>query len=199
MSVYHRFMQIQAYKHDGSFHRCWSHGFVVRDDEDYIVVVSNRTRVVESNCRSWHTKEKAVFIFSKKEWFNTIATFLEEGGVRFYVNIASPAIIDNNYIKFIDYDLDLKLFPTGFTKVLDVNEFNAHCEKYGYSSDLKRILENAVNENIEKFKNKQEPYQEEMINKYIADFDKYVARQEEQGRKRQNQNNENKVEEQKQE
>lgn len=177
-SLYHRFIQVQAYKHDGSFHRCWSHGFVVRDDEDFIVIVSNRARVIESNNRSWHTKEKAAFIFSKKEWFNAIATFLEDG-IRFYVNIASPSIIDKGFIKFIDYDLDLKLFPNGYTKVLDVNEFNSHCEKYGYSEDLKKILKNSLNENIEKFKNKLDPYKEEDIHKYIEDFDRYVDRQKE--------------------
>ena len=121
MSLYHRFIQVQAYKHDGSFHRMWSHAFVVRDDEEYLVVVSNRARVIESDEHRWHTREKAAFIFSKKEWFNTIASFREDG-LHFYVNLASPAIVDHNLIKFIDYDLDIKGFPNGYQKVLDINE-----------------------------------------------------------------------------
>ena len=177
MSLYHHFMQVQAYKHDGSFHRLWSHGLVVRDDEDYVVIVSNRVRVIESDDHFWHTKEKAVFIFSKKEWFNVIVTFLETG-VRYYVNIASPTIIDKGFIKFIDYDLDLKAFPDGFTKVLDVNEFNDHCNKYGYSEELKKILKKSLDHAIKKFKNKEEPYQEDLIKKYMADYDEFVANQE---------------------
>ncbi|MCQ2793816.1 MAG: DUF402 domain-containing protein [Bacilli bacterium] len=176
MSLYHRFVQIQAYKHDGSFHRLWSHAFVVRDDEDFIVVVSNRARVIESNEHRWHTKEKAAFIFAKNEWFNTIAT-LREDGIHFYVNIASPAIIDQGMIKFIDYDLDIKSFPSGFNKVLDINEFNAHCRKYGYSEDLKSILKYTLEVNLARLENHEPPYQKELIDQYIANFDNYVIKQ----------------------
>jgi len=176
MGLYHQYIQIQAYKHDGSFHRLWSHGFVVRDDENFIVVASNRVRVIESDNHTWHTKEKAVFIFSKKEWFNTIATFKDDG-IHYYVNIASPSIVDGNFIKFIDYDLDIKAFPNGFTKVLDINEFKAHCDKYNYSDDLKKVLDNSLKENVDRFNKKEEPFNDEIINKYISDFETYISKQ----------------------
>lgn len=177
MSYYHRFLQIQAYKHDGSFHRLWSHGLVVRDDEDYIVEVASRVRVIESNNHVWHTKELGVFILSKKEWFNTIATVLENG-IRFYINIASPSIIDKGFIKFIDYDLDLKVFPDGFMKVLDKNEFKAHCEQYQYSEDLQKVLYGALDKTRAKVANKEDPFNEESVKKYIKDYEDFVAKQE---------------------
>ena len=34
-------------------------------------------------------------------------------------NIASPYIIEEGTIKYIDYDLDLRVFPDGSFKVLD--------------------------------------------------------------------------------
>jgi len=184
MSLYHHFVQVQAYKHDGSFHRLWSHGFVVRDDDDFIVIVSNRARVIESNNHKWHTRDKAAFIFSKKEWFNVIATFYDDG-IHYYVNIASPTIVDKGFIKFIDYDLDLKAFPSGFCKVLDVNEFNGHCEQYGYSDDLKKVLDKSLKEITNKFNNKEEPFKDEIINKYIKNFDDYILNQLEQEKKKQ--------------
>ena len=177
MSNYHRFLQIQAYTHDGSFHRLWSHGLVVRDDDDYIIEVARRVRVVESNNHVWHTKDLGVFILSKKNWFNTIAT-IQDNGIKFYINIASPSIIENGFIKFIDYDLDLKVFPDGFTKVLDVNEFKAHCAQYGYSEDLQKILYHALDETSKKVNNKEEPFTEEFVNKYLKDYNDFVANQE---------------------
>lgn len=185
MSYYHRFIQIQAYKHDGSFHRLWSHGFVVRDDEDYIVVASNRARIIESNDHTWHTKERAVFIFSKKEWFNTIVTFREDG-IHYYVNIASPSIVDKGFIKFIDYDLDVKGFPSGFVKVLDVNEFNAHCKKYNYSDELKDVLKKMLEETIDKINKKENPYNEETVNNYWNNFETYFKNQETSDREKRN-------------
>ena len=177
MSYYHRFLQIQAYKHDGSFHRLWSHGLVVRDDEDYVVAVASRVRVVESNNHVWHTKDLGVFILSKKEWFNAIATVLDNG-IRFYINIASPAIIDNGFIKFIDYDLDLKAFPDGFTKVLDKNEFKAHCDEYQYSEDLQKVLRHALDTISQKVANKENPFNETTVKKYLQDYQDFVAKQE---------------------
>lgn len=179
MSYYHRFLQIQAYKHDGSFHRLWSHGLVVRDDEDYVVEVASRVRVIESNNHVWHTKDLGVFILSKKEWFNTIATIVDNG-VRFYINIASPAIIDKGFIKFIDYDLDLKAFPDGFTKVLDMNEFKAHCDQYQYPEELQNMLRHVLDSMNKKIANKEEPFNEETVNKYLKDYEDFVSKQVEQ-------------------
>ena len=36
--------------------------------------------------------------------------------------MASPYIIDENVIKYIDYDLDLRVFPDGGYKILDYND-----------------------------------------------------------------------------
>ncbi len=177
MSFYHRFLQIQAYKHDGSFHRLWSHGLVVRDDEDYIVEISPRVRVIESNDHVWHSKDLGIFILSKKDWFNTIATRVENG-IRFYVNIASPSIIEKDIIKFVDYDLDLKIYPDGGTKVLDKNEFKMHCDKYQYPLNLQEILKRSLDRVSEMAKNKVEPFNEETINKYIKDYEDFCARRE---------------------
>lgn len=176
MSLYHHWIQVQAYKHDGSFHRLWSHGLVVRDDDNYIVTVSQRVRVIESNGHKWHTKEKAVFVFSKREWFNVIAT-LRDDGIHYYINIASPSIIDKGFIKFIDYDLDIKSFPNGYSKVIDVNEFNAHCLKYGYNDKLKAILKETVNACLKRISQKEDSFQDAIINYYFNDFDNFVKAQ----------------------
>ena len=177
MSLYHHWLQIQAYKHDGSFHRLWSHGLVVRDDDNYIVTVSQRVRVIESNGHKWHTKEKAAFILSKREWFNVIATSREDG-IHYYINIASPSIIDKGFIKFIDYDLDIKSFPDGFSKVIDVNEFNAHCLKYGYNDKLKSILKMTVDTCLKRIASKEDSFQDAIVNSYFANFDNFVQLQE---------------------
>lgn len=176
MSNYHRFLQIQAYKHDGSFHRLWSHGLVVRDDEDYIVEVSTRVRVIESNNHVWHTKEKGVFICSKKQWFNTIAT-IQENGIRFYINIASPSIVDQGFIKFIDYDLDVKAFPDGFIKELDKNEFKFHAKQLNYSEDLQKVLLDSFKQVQTMIQEKKEPFNEETVTRYLNDYDEFVNSQ----------------------
>jgi len=132
-------VEIHSYKHDGKIHRVWKFGYVVDISDDYVVIVNNKTRVIESSGRVWHTKEPAVCFFFKNSWFNIIA-MLRANGVHYYCNIASPYIWDGDAIKYVDYDLDLKVFPNGTMKVLDEKEYEIHAMKMNYSDKLDMIL-----------------------------------------------------------
>ena len=86
----------------------------------------------------------------KKHWFNIIAQ-LKKDGIYYYCNIASPFIIEENTIKYIDYDLDLRVFPTGQYKVLDRMEYNYHKKIMNYSDDLDIVIRSALNELIKDY------------------------------------------------
>ena len=94
MSLEGKWIEVQGYKHDGRMHRIWDSVYVVEDNEEYIAVASLKTKVVEHDFRVWYTKEPAVMIFFKKRWRNVIA-MLKKSGLTYYVNLASPYIIDN--------------------------------------------------------------------------------------------------------
>ena len=165
----HKWVIIQAYKHNEELHRQWSHSYVLVDDENYYVLVSIRAAVVESDGRKWHTKEPAIFILSKKEWFNVIA-MLKENGICYYVNIASPAICDKGYIKYIDYDLDIKLYEDGTTRLLDVSEYKKHADEQGYSEEIKTILQSSVDKVYGMINKKEFPFIDQEIQKYYQRF-----------------------------
>lgn len=171
----HKWVIIQAYKHNEELHRQWSHSYVLVDDEDYYVLVSIRAAVVESDGRKWHTKEPAIFILSKKKWFNVIA-MLKENGICYYVNIASPAIYDKGYIKYIDYDLDIKLYEDGTTRLLDVSEYKKHADEQGYSDEIRTILQSSVDKVYSMINKKEFPFIDEEIQKYYQRFIKETNR-----------------------
>ena len=79
MSSVGRWYNIRCYKHDGTLHRVWDRGLVLENNNDYIVIASKKAKVVESNGRCWFTKEPAVTIFSKKEWWNVICILKKDG------------------------------------------------------------------------------------------------------------------------
>ena len=54
-------------------------------------------------------------VLLKDRWFNIIGQ-LKDYGIYFYCNIATPYIIDEKVIKYIDYDLDLRVFPNEVLK-----------------------------------------------------------------------------------
>ena len=168
-SLEKKWVIIQAYKHNEELHRQWSHSYVLLDNEDYFVLTSVRAAVIESDGRKWHTKEPAIFILSKKHWFNVIA-MLKENGICYYVNIASPAIFDKGFIKYIDYDLDIKLYEDGTTRLLDVSEYKKHANEQGYGEDIKRVLQSSVNRIYNMINKKEFPFVDEEILNYYKKF-----------------------------
>ncbi|MCI9280596.1 MAG: DUF402 domain-containing protein [Bacilli bacterium] len=163
-------LTIHCYKHNGILHRVCEEATVLEITEEKIVCANDKTKIIENDGRSYHTNELAILIFYKKNWFNIIAQ-LKEQGLFYYCNIASPYIIDNKIIKYIDYDLDLRVFPDGGFRILDRNEYKYHKRIMKYSNDLDLIIKEELQTLIELKKDEKEPFQKEIIDKY---YQKYV-------------------------
>ncbi len=130
---------IHGYKHDGKIHRTWDEAILLEVHDDYLIFGNEKTKVTESDGRTWRTKEPAVLYFFYKSWYNIIGQY-KKNGIYYYCNIASPFIIEEDTIKYIDYDLDLRVFPDGSFKVLDRGEYRYHKEIMHYSEQIDHIL-----------------------------------------------------------
>lgn len=146
-------LQIQCYKHNGKIHRSWDEAVLLDIKKDYLVFGNNKTKVTEAEGNVWKTKEPAIMYFFKNEWFNIIAQ-LKKDGIYYYCNIASPFIIEDNTIKYIDYDLDLRVFPNGEYKILDKMEYKYHKKIMDYSNDLDVVVNTAMEDLIHIYKDK---------------------------------------------
>lgn len=162
-------LQIHCYKHDGTFHRVCDEATVLDIKEDILVCANYKTKISELNsfnrCHTYYTKEPAIVFFYRNEWFNVIAQ-AKTRGLYYYCNIASPYIIDDGIIKYIDYDLDLRVFPDGAFKVLDRNEYRYHKKKMHYSSDLEKVIQYELTKLIDFKKNKIGPFDKKIIEHY---------------------------------
>ena len=145
-------LKIQCYKHNKKIHREWSEAVILDIKKDYIVCGNNKTVVTESEGTTWKTKEPAIIYFFKNKWYNIIAQ-MKKDGVYYYCNIATPYIIEEDTIKYIDYDLDLRVFPKGDYKILDKLEYEYHKNKMQYSEDLDIVINNALKELISEYTN----------------------------------------------
>ena len=163
-------LEIHCYKHNGKLHRQWDEAVVLDIKDDYIVFGNNKTTVVDSDGRVWNTKEPAILYFYKDRWFNIISQF-KKNGIYYYCNIATPYIIEDKTIKYIDYDLDLRIFPDGTFRVLDRGEYEYHKEKMQYGSDIDEIVNYELNNLIELYKNKEGPFDSKYLRRY---YDKYL-------------------------
>ena len=144
-------LQIQCYKHNGKIHRSWDEALVLDVNEKFIVCGNEKTLVTEADGTTWRTKEPAIMYFFKDSWYNIIVQFKRDG-VFYYCNIATPFLIEDNTIKYIDYDLDLRVFPNGEYKILDRMEYKYHKKIMHYNDDLDKVIRSSLTELIENYK-----------------------------------------------
>ena len=94
----------------------------------------------------------------------------KESSICYYVNIASPTIFDKGRLKYIDYDLDIKLYGDGTTRLLDVSEYRKHAEELGYGDDIKEVLEKSVKNIYSLIEKKEFPFDDLEIHKLYNQF-----------------------------
>ena len=163
-------MSIHCYKHNGKIHRTWDEVIILDETNDYIVCANNKINITESDGRSHRTRDLAIIFLYKKRWFHITAQY-KKIGLYYKADIASPIIVDENIFKYIDYDLDLKVFPDGEYKVLDRNEYKFHRKIMKYSEDLDFILKNEMTDVINMKEKSEGPFNKDIINKY---YEKYL-------------------------
>ena len=153
---------VQSYKHDESLHRIWQEATVLAENDDYIIVANKKTKVIEANGRFWHTKEPSVTYFYKHHWFNVIG-IIKDDGVSYYCNLSSPILYDEEALKHIDYDLDIKVMPDYSYNLLDQNEYRRHKSQMAYSPHLSEIVENEFKALEALVRSKSEPFHPDLI------------------------------------
>ncbi|HLS10041.1 nucleoside tri-diphosphate phosphatase [Lentibacillus sp.] len=130
---------LHSYKHNGQLHRVWEETLVLKRTAMMVIGANDKTRVEESDGRTWITREPAICYFHSDYWFNIIA-MLRTDGIYYYCNISSPFIFDKGVLKYIDYDLDIKVYPDMTFDLLDEDEYETHKSQMNYPDALDRIL-----------------------------------------------------------
>ena len=171
------FITIRSYKHDGSLHRTWRDTMVLKTTENALIGCNDHTLVIESDGRRWRTREPALVYFHEKYWFN-IVTMNRQKGISYYFNMALPFLIDDEGAKYIDYDLDVKIFPDGEKRLLDVDEYEIHGKKYGYPDEIDEILNEQVKELVSWIQEERGPFSKDYVdlwyNRYKQMTGKYL-------------------------
>lgn len=162
-------VDIISYKHDGTLHRVWRNVDKIFEDKDILILINNEVDVIDGDGRKWKTREPAVCYFFKKYWFNVIC-MIRKDNIYYYCNLSSPYVIDKEGIKYIDYDLDIKVFPDGELKELDRDEYDFNINYLHYSDNIKKIIANNMKILLNRIKNKEEPFNNECVYHWYEEF-----------------------------
>ena len=135
-----------------------------------IILINDRSSVIDGDGRNWKTKEPAVCYFYKKKWFNIIC-MLRNKAIYYYCNLSSPYVHDEEGIKYIDYDLDVKVFLSGDKIILERDEFEFNQRDFGYTDELIEIIEKELKSLLDMIDRKETPFNSESV---YAEYDLFL-------------------------
>ncbi|WP_281890200.1 DUF402 domain-containing protein [Paenibacillus sp. YYML68] len=164
---------IKSFKHDGHLHRMWLENWRVPDrlldashaEQAMLVFINSQTKIVEADGKEWVSRVPGVSFFIPGEWFNIVA-LMEEQGVRYYCNIASPPYVNGRVITYIDYDLDVIRMPAGDIHVVDQEEYERHKLLYHYSEVVHVKVKQGLSKLLQRVREGKPPLQDDLVKHY---------------------------------
>jgi protein associated with RNAse G/E len=155
----------------------WLENWLIADEclhpdhatESMLVLINSQTKIQEADGKQWISRVPAVSFFIPGEWFNIVA-LMEEHGVRYYCNLASPPYKNNNIITYIDYDLDVIRLPSGEINVVDQDEYDAHKLKFHYSETVELKVKEGLDRLLERIQKQQPPFQDHIVQSYYEQW-----------------------------
>ncbi|MFC4777943.1 DUF402 domain-containing protein [Paenibacillus sp. GCM10023252] len=168
---------IKSFKHNGHIHRTWHCNALIppqrlfpeHAESSMMVLINEQTPIQEADGKQWISRVPAVSFFIPGEWFNVVA-LLEDGGIRYYCNIASPPYRQGNVITYIDYDLDVIRTVDGETLVVDEEEYERHKAAYHYPKIVDERVHAGLQALLQRVSERQEPFNEDRILTYYKDW-----------------------------
>jgi protein associated with RNAse G/E len=180
---------IKSFKNNGALHRVWLENWQVpREamrsshlDESMWVFVNEHTGIREADGKEWVSRVPAVSFFIPGEWFNVVA-LLEEKGIRYYCNVASPPCRYADVLTYIDYDLDMILLPDGSYYELDRDEYDRHKEEYRYHPAVRQRAEEGLVRLRSRIADRASPFGDAEARRYYDEWKAASARKAEEDR-----------------
>ncbi|MFS8651395.1 MAG: DUF402 domain-containing protein [Caldibacillus sp.] len=162
-------IEIQSVKHNGQIHRIWKRTTVLFRSNDLIIGANERTEVIEANGKVRKTTEPAICFFYSRYWFNIIG-LIKEGEVFYYCNLSSPFSLDGRILKYIDYDLDILVYPDRSFQIIDQDEYEKNKKLMNYPEKVDLILKQHVEMLVEWIQQKRGPFAPSVIHQWYERF-----------------------------
>lgn len=165
--------KIKSFKHDGHLHRMWFENWHVPEShlhpdhakESMMVLINSQTKIQEADGKEWMSRIPGVSFFIPHCWYNIVA-LIETTGIRYYCNIASPPYVLGNVITYIDYDLDVILYPDGGVHLVDQDEYERHKIGYHYSETVQTKVQEGLQALMKRVERRAAPFVDEHVLHY---------------------------------
>jgi len=79
-------------------------------------------------------------------------------------------VFDDEALKYIDYDLDIKVFPDMTYVLLDEDEYDEHRKLMGYPDVIDKILKANMEKLIDWIRQKKGPFAPDFVDRWYERF-----------------------------
>ena len=142
-------VQVRAHKSDGMCYRWW-YATVEAVEADRVVVVTPVGHWVEDIGGTWASRWAIRGFYWPDRWYSLLEVYAADGRLeQVYVNISSPVEIEDGYLSFTDYELDVSRRPPNGARIEDEDEFREAASKYGYSTVFQKACYEVAREAME--------------------------------------------------
>jgi protein associated with RNAse G/E len=144
-------VNILGMTYDGQPH--WRHiAYLLQEGDGIFVTTTLAGTMVETERGPWESPFDTRGHYWPDRWYNVIRLDQPEGGSLngFYCNVATPAEFDGETLRYVDLQLDVRVFAQADGglryEIWDEDEFEAATERYGYPDEVIRQARAAVEE-----------------------------------------------------
>lgn len=141
---------VNSRKYDGSVRRSWQCDLVEQDDHRIDLIGYFEHPVDHPDLGRIEAETVSRERFYLDRWYNYFVFEHPPGILRnYYINICMPPTIGARVIDYVDLDIDVIVWPDGEFETLDMDEFRANANVFGYPEEVIKSAMAALQE-IEK-------------------------------------------------
>ncbi|UUM19868.1 MULTISPECIES: DUF402 domain-containing protein [unclassified Mycoplasma] len=162
-------INVQGYKFNGFLYRQWNSAKVIFNNSRHIVLFLHRTKVSDYNKKInyWRYSENALWFFPKNSYFNAILLLKRNSKIYHYINLASKPVFEDETIKFIDFDLDIKCYPGKDIQLVDRDEFLKNSVLMKYPVQFKKTVFDEITRVFELYANYKYFFNPQILGYYV--------------------------------
>lgn len=142
-------VQVRAYKSDGTCYRWWL-ATVESINADELVLITPVGHWVEGIDGGWASQYAIRAYYWPHKWYSVLEAYVAGGRLaEIYINISSPAEVEDSIVRFTDYELDISRRLPHAARIVDEDEFLEAVSKYDYSKEFQEACYQVAREAVE--------------------------------------------------
>jgi uncharacterized protein len=133
-----RRVRVVSKKYDGSLRDEYETQVIEASDETITCFSAPGTPYLDHRVGAWQTAPDGLLeLYFPHRWYNVWHICEQMSGLNLmYVNLSTPAVLQDEWLEWVDLDLDYRVHLDGSVERLDEEEFQDNARRFGYPAEV---------------------------------------------------------------